>query len=165
MPKSPTPGDAQPAEPNFETALQRLEAIVAELEGGQLGLEESLARFEEAVKLLGIPYRVLYPAILFLISIGVYSVNNSSVDVLLTLVFGLFGFWFNRHGFPAAPLLLGFVLGPLLEENFRRALLLSDGQLLTFVQRPVSLAFLLFTLGVLVAAAWSSRRRALRQGT
>jgi putative tricarboxylic transport membrane protein len=116
------------------------------------------------VKLLGIPYRVLYPAILFLISIGVYSVNNSSVDVLLTLLFGLMGFWFNRHGFPAAPLLLGFVLGPLIEENFRRALLLSEGQLQTFVQRPVSLAFLLFTLGVLVAAAWSSRRRAPRQG-
>lgn len=116
------------------------------------------------VKLLSIPYRLLYPAILFLISIGVYSVNNSSVDVLLTLLFGLFGFWFSRHGFPAAPLLLGFVLGPLIEENFRRALLLSDGQLQTFVQRPVSCAFLVFTLGVLAAAAWSSRRRGLRQG-
>jgi putative tricarboxylic transport membrane protein len=117
------------------------------------------------VKLLGIPYRILYPAILFLVSIGVYSVNNSTVDVLLTLVFGLLGFWFNRHGYPPAPLLLGFVLGPLLEENFRRALLLSDGQLATFVQRPVSLAFILFTLGILVAAAWTSSRRKQRQGS
>jgi putative tricarboxylic transport membrane protein len=117
------------------------------------------------VKLLSVPYRVLYPAILFLVSIGVYSVNNSSFDVLLTLLFGLLGFWFNRHGFPAAPLLLGFVLGPLLEENFRRALLLSDGDLLTFLQRPVSLGFLLCTLGILLAAAWSGRRRWRRQGS
>jgi putative tricarboxylic transport membrane protein len=109
------------------------------------------------VKLLSIPYRLLFPAVLLLISIGVYSVNNSSFDVLLTCGFGLIGFWFNRHGFPSAPLLLGFVLGPLLEENFRRALLLSDGNLATFVERPVSLGFLLVTLGMLIAAAWTRR--------
>lgn len=109
------------------------------------------------VKLLSIPYKLLFPAVLFLISIGVYSVNNSSFDVLLTFGFGLFGFWFTRHGFPSAPLLLGFVLGPLIEENFRRALLLSDGNLTTFVQRPVSLVVLVITVGLLVAAAVSSR--------
>jgi len=107
------------------------------------------------VKLLSIPYRILFPAVLMLISIGVYSVNNSSFDVLLTCGFGLLGFWMGRHGFPSAPLLLGFVLGPLLEENFRRALLLSAGDMSTFVQRPVSLSFLLITLGLLVAAIWS----------
>ncbi len=107
------------------------------------------------VKLLSIPYKVLFPAVLFLISIGVYGVNNSTFDVLLAFAFGLFGFWFTRHGFPSAPLILGFVLGPLLEENFRRALLLSDGNLTTFVQRPVSLAFLLITLALLVTAALS----------
>lgn len=114
------------------------------------------------VKLLSIPYRILFPAILFLISIGVYSVNNSTFDVLLTFGFGLFGFWFTRRGFPAAPLLLGFVLGPLIEENFRRALLLSDGSLATFVQRPVSLSFLLITLALLVAAGLSKHLLARR---
>lgn len=109
------------------------------------------------VKLLSIPYRILFPAVLLLISIGVYSVNNSSFDVLLTCGFGLLGFWMNRHGFPSAPLLLGFVLGPLLEENFRRALLLSSGDPATFFQRPVSLAFLLITAGLLLAAARANR--------
>ena len=102
------------------------------------------------VKLLSIPYRFLFPAVLFLICIGVYSVNNSSIDVLLTLGFGILGFYFNRHGNPSAPLLLGFVLGPLIEENFRRALVLSDSQLITFVERPISLIFLLLTLTILV---------------
>ncbi len=109
------------------------------------------------VKLLAIPYRVLFPGILFLVCIGVYSVNYSSVDVMLTFGFGLLGFWLNRHGYPSAPLLLGFVLGPLLEENFRRALLLSDGDFLTFVNRPVSLIFLLITLTLLASAAYASR--------
>src|SRR5690606_15481552 len=94
------------------------------------------------VRLLSIPYRILYPAVLLLICIGVYSVNNNAFDVLLTLLFGLFGYWFNRHGYPSAPLLLGFVLGPMLEENFRRALLLSNGELSTFVTRPVSAVLL-----------------------
>lgn len=102
------------------------------------------------VKLLSIPYRFLFPAVLFLICIGVYSVNNSSVDVLLTLGFGILGFYFNRHGYPSAPLLLGFVLGPLIEENFRRALVLSDSQLITFIERPISLVFLLMTLAILI---------------
>lgn len=108
------------------------------------------------VKLLSIPYRFLFPSVLFLICIGVYSVNNSSVDVLLTLGFGVFGFFFNRHGYPSAPLLLGFVLGPLIEENFRRALVLSDASLATFVERPVSMVFLLLTAAML---AWSIRHK------
>jgi TctA family transporter len=107
------------------------------------------------VRLLSIPYRVLFPAVLFLISIGVYSVNNSTFDVLLTFGFGLLGFWLSRRGYPSAPLLLGFVLGPLIEENFRRALLLADGNLTTFVQRPVSLAFLVITAMLLILAAVS----------
>jgi putative tricarboxylic transport membrane protein len=109
------------------------------------------------VKLLSIPYKVLFPAVLFLISLGVYGVNNSTFDVLLAFGFGLLGFWLTRRGFPLAPLLLGFVLGPLLEENFRRALLLSDGNLATFVQRPVSLGFLLVALVLLVATGLSKK--------
>jgi putative tricarboxylic transport membrane protein len=111
------------------------------------------------VKLLSIPYRMLYPAILLLISIGVYSVNNSTVDVMFTFGFGLLGFAFTRAGFPSAPLLLGFVLGPLVEENFRRALLLSNGDLTTFVTHPVSAIFLAATLLILLSSVLALRRR------
>ena len=106
------------------------------------------------VKLLSIPYRFLFPAVLFLICIGVYSVNNNRVDVLLTLGFGVMVFFLNRHGFASAPLLLGFVLGPLIEENFRRALVLSDSSLATFVERPISLVFLVLTAILLVFSLW-----------
>ena len=114
------------------------------------------------VRLLSIPYSVLFPAVLLLISIGVYSVNNSTLDVMFTALFGVVGFWFNRHGFPSAPLLLGFVLGPLLEENFRRALLLSQGSFATFIERPVSLVFLVLTLLLLLLTAWGQRHRIIR---
>lgn len=111
------------------------------------------------VKLLSIPYRILYPSVLLLICIGVYSVNNNSIDVLLTFGFGVLGFFFNRAGFPSAPLLLGFVLGPLLEENFRRALLLSSGDLSTFITRPVSAVFLAATVLILFSSALALRKR------
>ena len=104
------------------------------------------------VRLLTVPYHLLYPGMLFFICIGVYSVNNSTFDVMLTLVFGLLGFGMMRFGFPAAPLLLGFVLGPLIEENFRRALVLSRGNLEVFVSRPVSATFLGLTLLILLAS-------------
>ena len=104
------------------------------------------------VRLLTVPYHLLYPRMLFFICIGVYSVNNSTFDVMLTLIFGLIGFGMMRFGFPAAPLLLGFVLGPLIEENFRRALVLSRGNLDVFVSRPVSATFLGLTLLVLLAS-------------
>jgi TctA family transporter len=115
------------------------------------------------VKILSIPYKLLFPAVLLLICIGVYSVNNSSFDVLLAFVFGIIGFWLNRHDFPSAPLLLGFVLGPLLEENFRRALLLSQGNLATFAEHRVSLGFLVITMLVLLATAIASKIFARRQ--
>ena len=113
------------------------------------------------IKLLSIPYRILFPSVLFLICIGVYSVNNSSVDVLLTLGFGLLGFFLNRFGYPSAPLLLGFVLGPLIEENFRRALVLSGSNLATFITRPISLVFLLMTLALLSFTFWRGSIRHL----
>ncbi|MDF0601142.1 tripartite tricarboxylate transporter permease [Psychromarinibacter sp. C21-152] len=102
------------------------------------------------VRLLTVPYHILYPAMLFFICIGVYSVNNSSFDVLIALIFGVLGYGMMKFGFSPAPLLLGFVLGPLLEEHFRRALLLSRGDLTVFVMRPVSLLFLALTLLVLL---------------
>jgi len=104
------------------------------------------------VRLLTVPYHLLYPGMLFFICIGVYSVSNSTFDVMLTLIFGLVGFGMMRFGFPAAPLLLGFVLGPLIEENFRRALVLSRGNPEVFFTRPVSATFLGLTLLVLLAS-------------
>ena len=98
------------------------------------------------VKLLQIPYRYLYPAILVFCCIGVYTVNNSIMDVYVTASFGVIGYLFFKLGCEPAPLLLGFVLGPMMEENFRRALLLSRGDFTTFVTRPLS-------LGLLIAAA------------
>ncbi len=110
------------------------------------------------VRLLTVPYHLLYPAMLFFIVIGVYSVHNSSFDVLMTLGFGLVGFAMMKFDFPAAPLLLGFVLGPLIEEHFRRALILARGDITVFVDRPVSLGFLLATLVVMLAAIGPVRK-------
>ncbi len=102
------------------------------------------------VKLLTIPYRHLYPAILVFCCIGVYSVNNTTFDIYLTAAFGIIGYLFNKLECEAPPLLLGFVLGPMMEENFRRALLLSRGDFTVFVTRPLS-ASLLFVALILVA--------------
>ncbi len=96
------------------------------------------------VAILRIPYSVLYPAILVFISLGVYSVNNNSFDILIVAVIGVLGYAMALLKFDAAPLLLGFVLGPLMEENLRRALLLSRGDLATFIDRPISAGILAF---------------------
>ena len=85
-----------------------------------------------------IPYSVLVPSILFFCCIGTFSVNNSLDDIFITAVFGFIGYVFMRLQLDAAPLMLGFILGPMLEENFRRALLLSRGSFATFVTRPIS---------------------------
>ena len=85
-----------------------------------------------------IPYSVLFPSILFFCCIGTFSVNNNLDDIFVTALFGLGGYLFMRLGMDAAPLMLGFILGPMLEENFRRALLLSRGSFGTFVTRPIS---------------------------
>ena len=94
------------------------------------------------VKLLTIPYRHLYPAILVFCCIGVYSVNNTVFDLYLTGAFGILGYVFMKFKCEAPPLLLGFVLGPMMEENFRRALLLSRGDFSVFVTRPLSASLL-----------------------
>ncbi len=85
-----------------------------------------------------IPYTALFPAILFFCCVGTFSVNNNLDDIYITAVFGLMGYIFLRLDLEAAPLILGFILGPMLEENFRRALLLSRGSFTTFVTRPIS---------------------------
>lgn len=101
------------------------------------------------VKLLTVPYRFLFPAILVFCAIGVYTVSNSTFDVLTTAGFGLLGYVFNKLECEGAPLLLGFVLGPMMEENFRRAMVISRGDYSVFVTRPLSLALLCIT-GALV---------------
>jgi len=98
------------------------------------------------VQLLKIPYRFMYPAILVFCCIGVYTVNNTVFDVYVTAAFGIVGYLFTKLGCEPPPLLLGFILGPMMEENFRRALLLSRGDFTTFLTRPLS-------LGLLIAAA------------
>ena len=94
------------------------------------------------VKLLSLPYRYLYPSALFFICIGVYSAHSDLFAVGETLVIGVFGYVLLQLGFHPAPILLGFVLGPRFEENFRRAMVISRGDLAVFVERPISAAFL-----------------------
>jgi len=111
------------------------------------------------VKLLTIPYRLLFPAILLFCSIGVYTLNNSVFDVFMTALFGAAGYFFVKVGAEPAPLLLGFVLGPMMEENLRRALLLSRGSPAIFVERPISALFLILAAGLLVLMVLPKLRR------
>ena len=94
------------------------------------------------IKLLTVPYRFLFPAIVLFCAIGVYSTNNNTFDIWLVAIFGVVGYWFIKIGTEPAPLLLGFILGPMMEENLRRALLLSRGDWSVFVTRPLSASLL-----------------------
>ncbi len=114
------------------------------------------------VKLLAIPYRYLYPSALFFVCIGVYAANNDMFQVGETLVIGVFGYVLLRLGFHPAPILLGFVLGPRFEENFRRAMLISRGDLGVFVERPIS-AFFVALCVILIAAQIYFRLRPRRR--
>ncbi len=112
------------------------------------------------VKLLKVPYRLLYPAILLFCCIGVYSIQNNVFDVYLTVVFGLLGWVFVKFECEPAPLLLGFILGPMMEENLRRALLLSRGDSTVFVTRPISAVMLaMAAILLLVIVAPGIRRK------
>jgi putative tricarboxylic transport membrane protein len=102
------------------------------------------------VKLLKVPYRLLFPAIMAFSAIGIYSVNTSSVEIYLTALFGVVGYICMRLGFNLAPLLLGFVLGPMMEENLRRSMLMSGGDPSVFFTHPISLAFMIATAAILV---------------
>src|SRR5207247_3351044 len=102
------------------------------------------------VKLLQVPYRLLFPAIMAFSAIGIYSVNNSSFEIYLTALFGIIGFVWIKLGCSPAPMLLGFVLGPMMEEYLRRAMLMSKGDPSVFVTRPISLAFIIATVAILI---------------
>src|ERR1043166_3338676 len=105
------------------------------------------------VRLLRVPYRLLYPSILVFCCIGIYSINNSPTDVTIAAIFGVIGFWLVKHDFEPAPLTLGFVLGPLMEENLRRAMLIARGDATVFFTRPISSVLLITAIILLVIAA------------
>jgi putative tricarboxylic transport membrane protein len=116
------------------------------------------------VRLLRVPYRLLFPAILSFMAIGVYSVNNLDLDIYMTVALGVMGYVFMKLKCEPAPLILAFVLGPLMEENLRRALLISRGDPSVFFTRPISAAFLGLTvllLLVMVLPAVRKRREAV----
>ena len=116
------------------------------------------------VRLLRVPYRMLFPAILIFCAIGVYSINNAPADAIMVATFGLVGYWFVKHDFEPAPMLLGFVLGPLMEENLRRAMLIARGDPTTFITRPISGALLALATLLLVHRAVADDPQQARRG-
>lgn len=103
------------------------------------------------VRLLNVPYRILYLVIVVVCAIGVFSVNNSSFDIYMTVGFTALGYILRKLDAEPAPLLMGFVLGPMVEENFRRSLITAHGDPTIFLQRPISLALLLLSLALLIS--------------
>jgi putative tricarboxylic transport membrane protein len=104
------------------------------------------------VRLLRVPYRMLFPAILIFCNIGNYSINNAPWDVGMVGIFAMVGYWLIKHDFEPAPMLLGYVLGPLMEENLRRAMLIARGDPMTFFYRPISASLLALSVLLLVLA-------------
>jgi putative tricarboxylic transport membrane protein len=104
------------------------------------------------VRLLKVPYRLMFTTILLFCAIGIYSINNNPYDVYFTAFFGLAGYVFIKLGLEPAPMLLGFVLGRLMEEKMRQALALSEGSFMTFVERPVAATLLVLAAAVMVIA-------------
>jgi putative tricarboxylic transport membrane protein len=118
------------------------------------------------VSLLRVPYRLMFPAIVLFCCIGTYSVGNSVFDVWVMLLFGALGVFFIKVGAEPAPFILGFVLGPLMEENFRRAMQLSRGSPMVFVERPISallLGLALVLLVILILPAVRAKREQVFQ--
>jgi putative tricarboxylic transport membrane protein len=111
------------------------------------------------VRLLKVPYRWLFPSIFMFICLGNYSLNNSSIEIYLTAGFGILGYILLKLECEPAPLILGFVLGPLMEDNLRRAMLLSRGDPTIFFTRPISLAFILVTLLLMVVMVTNTLRK------
>jgi putative tricarboxylic transport membrane protein len=119
------------------------------------------------VKLLSVPYRLLYPAVLLFCVIGVYSTNTEAAQLMLTALFAVLGYLLVRFGCEPAPLVLGFILGPLMEENLRRSLVMSRGDPLIFIERPISVVLLAMSLLVVALVVLpqfrSTRERAFQQ--
>jgi putative tricarboxylic transport membrane protein len=118
------------------------------------------------VSLLRVPYRMLFSAIMAFSAIGIFSLNRSPVELYLTAIFGIVGFLWRKLECAPAPMLLGFVLGPMIEENLRRAMLISHGDPTVFFTRPISLAFIIatFLIVILMATPTVRKRRSLITG-
>lgn len=106
-------------------------------------------------RVLTVPYRMLYPLVLAFVCMGIYSIEKSSFDIWIVFVAGAIGYFFRMLELPLAPLILGVVLGPMLEEHFRRSLVLSHGDFTMFLERPVSLALLIITALILASPLYS----------
>jgi putative tricarboxylic transport membrane protein len=111
-----------------------------------------------------VPYNVLFPSILFFCCVGTYSINNNLHDIYVTAVFGVIGYMFLRANLDPAPLMLGFILGPMLEEHFRRALLLSHGSFMTFLTHPIS-GFLFGLIALFIVWQFLSFAWQVKNGT
>jgi putative tricarboxylic transport membrane protein len=111
------------------------------------------------VKLLKVPYRILFPYLIFFCIIGSYSINNSIFDVLVMLLFGIIGYLFRKLEYEPAPLVLAFVLGPMLENAMRQSLLISRGSLSIFFERGISLTCLILALLLLVSSVFLKFRK------
>jgi putative tricarboxylic transport membrane protein len=111
------------------------------------------------VKLLSVPYRYLYPSILVFMAIGVFSLSNNPFDVLIMAIFGVLGYVCVKLECEPAPMILGFILGPLMEENLRRAMLLSRGDPFVFFQKPISLGFMIASAALLIIVALPALRK------
>jgi putative tricarboxylic transport membrane protein len=110
-------------------------------------------------KLLRVPYRLLYPAIIVFCCIGAYTINTKPFDLFVMAFFAVFGYVALKLDCEPAPLVLGFVLGPMMEENLRRALLISRGDPMVFVTEPISLAFLVAAVLLLIVIAAPAIRK------
>jgi putative tricarboxylic transport membrane protein len=107
------------------------------------------------VWVLRIPYAYLYPLIIMFCIIGVYEVNNSIVDVWIMLIMGILGYVLRKFEFDPAPLVLGLVIAPIMEQSLRQSLIMSNGNYLIFFGRPISAALLIISIGLLLLAAMS----------
>ena len=117
------------------------------------------------VKLLRLPYRILFPIILLFCLIGVYSINNSAFDIFAMIFFGVAGYVLKKVDYEFAPLALAFVLGPILENTFRQSLIMSDGSLLIFFKKPIVAVFIGISIALLVSGGLGTIRKTRRKLT
>ena len=104
------------------------------------------------VQLLKVPYRILFPLILLFCIVGSYGINNNVFDVLIMIIFGLIGYLFRKFEYESAPLILSFVLGPILELSLRQSLLLSKGSFLIFFTRPISAIAIILAMMIFITS-------------
>jgi putative tricarboxylic transport membrane protein len=116
------------------------------------------------VKLLRVPYYLLSPLILVICLIGAYSLNNSVVELLIMVICGMFGYVMNKYGYPAAPLVLALVLGPMFEESLRQSLIMSKGSLALFFTRPISAVLVIISLSLLASPLIFRKQKRLKGG-